>query len=265
MSELLHLPWLDESDGPERFPHPDHALDEPDGLLALGGDLEPERLLGAYRRGIFPWYAQGQPILWWSPAERGLFLPDDLHVSRSLRRRLRQTGMRLTLDQAFEAVVRGCAAPRADQEGTWITREMVQAYSRLHELGYSHSIEVWRGEALVGGLYGLAIGAAFFGESMFSRERDASKIALAGLMAQLRRWGFHFLDAQMSNPHLARMGLSETPRSEYLTRLAHALPASPAVAPAGRWTLDSDLQPVGIAAALAEIATPAGIPHGVVE
>ena len=197
------------------FPPAEQALDNPDGLLAIGGDLSPARLINAYRQGIFPWYADDQPILWWSPAPRCVIFPDAVHVSRRLRRRYNQGGFSLTADRAFKAVIEACAEPRPDQGGTWITAEMQAAYIRLHELGVAHSIEVSRGDELVGGIYGLALGRVFFGESMFSRQTDASKIALVALCRQLHRWGFLLLDCQLSNPHLLRMGAREIPRQAF--------------------------------------------------
>ncbi|MFW6278253.1 MAG: leucyl/phenylalanyl-tRNA--protein transferase [Halorhodospira sp.] len=238
---MRRLRWLNERTPDEPFPAAEEAMAEPNGLLAVGGDLSPERLTTAYRNGIFPWYGEGQPILWWSPDPRGVFLPGDFHVSRSLRRRLNQGRLAVTLDRAFAAVIAGCAAPRPEQEGTWITREMITAYTELHERGYAHSAEAWLEEELVGGVYGVALGGAFFGESMFSRLEDASKTALTWLTAQLWRWGFTLFDCQMSNPHLERLGVREIPRREYLQRLEHALehPQRP-----GPWRLDHDLAPV---------------------
>ena len=220
---MRQLSWLHENRPLEPFPPAEQAMTEPNGLLAVGGDLTVQRLCAAYRNGIFPWYGEGQPILWWSPDPRGVFIPGDLHISRSLRRRINQSPYRVTLDCNFAAVVAGCAAPRAGNEGTWITHEMISAYIELHYRDYAHSVEVWLEDELVGGLYGVALNGAFFGESMFSRARDASKVALANLCPQLWRWGFEFLDCQMSNPHLDSMGAREIPRSDYLKLLADAL------------------------------------------
>ena len=203
-------------DPPDAFPPVEHALVDPNGLLALGGDLSPTRLLAAYRRGVFPWYSQGQPILWWSPDPRAVFYPEAVRVSRSLSKLLRQGRFEVRVDTAFDAVVRACAAPRARQEGTWITDEMADAYGMLHRRGAAHSVEVWRGGKLVGGLYGVALGEVFFGESMFSRERDASKVALVALA----RLGFRLIDAQVPSEHLARMGAVEIPRARFLSHLA---------------------------------------------
>lgn len=243
---MIQLPWLDENTPADAFPAPEHALPEPNGLLALGGDLSPPRLLAAYRNGIFPWYAQGQPILWWSPDPRGVFLPGEVHLSRSLRRRLRRGDHHVTLDRAFEDVITGCAAPRPGQDGTWITREMVRAYVDLHELGHAHSLEVWQGERLAGGIYGVSLGAAFFGESMFTRSTDASKIALATLTAQLWQWGFHFLDCQMVNPHLEALGARALPRGDYLRRLERATATPLSVLDGQTGALDASLDVMGI-------------------
>lgn len=205
------------------FPPVSEALDEPNGLLAWGGGLEPERLLSAYRHGIFPWYGSGQPILWWSPDPRCVIRPAELHVSRRLARRLRQRPFRDTADTAFAEVVRACAAPRRDEPETWITPDMAQAYRRLHELGWAHSVEIWRGEALVGGIYGISLGGAFFGESMFSAETDASKFALVALCRQLVHWGHTLLDCQVTNPHLLRLGAVEMARPAFIGALGEAL------------------------------------------
>ena len=196
---------------PDAFPDPELALEEPNGLLAAGGDLGPRRLLHAYRRGIFPWFSEGQPILWWSPDPRAVLWPDAFKVSRSLRRTLRRGTFTITGDAAFDRVVRECAAPRAGQDGTWITRRMAAAYGGLHRAGHAHSIECWRGADLAGGLYGVAIGRVFFGESMFSRASDASKAALAHLCTL----GFDLIDCQLPNPHLARLGAVEMDRRRF--------------------------------------------------
>ena len=206
-----------------RFPDPAHAERDPDGLLAVGGDLSPQRLINAYSQGIFPWYSEHQPLLWWSPDPRTLIFPEHLHVSRSLRRQMRQGGFTLRMDAAFEDVLIGCAAPRRDQDGTWLLPEMREAYLQLHELGIAHSIELWQGKRLVGGMYGLSLGAAFFGESMFSLTASASKIVMVHLCEQLSAHRFHFLDCQVFNPHLGRMGAVQLPRREYLERLRCAL------------------------------------------
>jgi len=197
------------------FPPIDQALDNPPGLLAIGGDLSPARLVNAYRHGIFPWYSDGEPILWWSPAPRCVLHPAGVHVSRRLRRRYNQGHFSLTVDQAFARVIEACAGPRRDHAGTWITDEMRDAYIRLHELGIAHSVEAWVDNELVGGIYGLALGQIFFGESMFSTHQDASKIALVALCRQLRQWNFILLDCQLVNPHLMSMGAEAITRLEF--------------------------------------------------
>lgn len=210
------------------FPIAELATQEPDGLLAVGGDLSRPRLLQAYSQGIFPWYSEGQPILWWSPDPRAVLYPRDIHVSRSLRRRLRKGGLFVKIDTRFDAVLEACAAPRAHQEGTWLLPEMRRAYLDLHCHGDAHSIELWDEDELVGGLYGVSLGGAFFGESMFSRSTDASKVILVYLAEFLRSQGYAFLDCQVFNPHLASMGAVEIPRSRFLSELAIALRLSPA-------------------------------------
>lgn len=206
-------------DDPETFPDPAHALRDPNGLIAYGGDLSPERLRAAYSQGIFPWYSQGDPLLWWSPDPRCVFATDGVHVSRRLQRTLKASPWTLSLDRDFARVMRECAAPRAGEPGTWITEDMFIAYTRLHELGFAHSLEVWSGEALVGGIYGVSIGRAFSAESMFSRANDGSKFALLALCHALHGWGFPLLDAQVPNPHLQRMGAIMLSREDYLRRL----------------------------------------------
>lgn len=205
------------------FPPPEQALDDPNGLLAIGGSLSRRRLLAAYRRGIFPWYGDGQPLLWWTPDPRAVLLPERLRISRSLQKRLRNAGFQLTWNTDFAAVIDACAAPRAHESGTWITSAMRTAYLDLHAAGFAHSIEVWRDRTLVGGLYGLLLGTAFFGESMFSRERDASKIALVRLVHGLQPRGLSLLDCQVPSDHLRRLGAEEIPRTDFQQRLARAL------------------------------------------
>jgi len=197
------------------FPPVETALDYPEGLLAMGGDLSPTRLVNAYRHGIFPWYSDEQPILWWSPAPRCVIYPADIHISRRLRRRYNQGHLSVTSDSAFAAVIRACAEPRKDQAETWITHEMLNAYIHLHELGIAHSVEVWADDELAGGIYGIALGRVFFGESMFSRSVDASKIALVALCKQLQQWNFTLLDCQLSNTHLVSMGATEISRKKF--------------------------------------------------
>lgn len=205
------------------FPPDTDALASPNGLLAIGGDLSPNRLLAAYRRGIFPWYEEGQPILWWTPEPRLVFDPQHFHVSRSLRRTLNRGLFTVSWDTAFARVITACAQPRRTTTGTWITRDMQQAYIRLAELGHAHSIEVWHEERLVGGVYGVAMGAAFFGESMFSHETDASKVALHALCTRLADFRDALLDAQIPSPHLLSLGGELLSREQFLNRLARAL------------------------------------------
>jgi leucyl/phenylalanyl-tRNA---protein transferase len=217
------------------FPPPDYA--DASGLLAVGGDLSSERLLEAYRLGIFPWYSDDQPILWWSPDPRLVLRLDEFKVSRSLRKTLKKGVFKVTFDRAFEEVIRGCASvPREHQKGTWITQEMIEAYLELHGLGYAHSIEAWCGEELAGGLYGVSLGKAFFGESMFHRRTDASKVALAVLVEKLSDWKFHFIDAQMTTEHLLGLGATEMSRRIFLRRLQSALrhPTK-----RGKWRIDN--------------------------
>jgi len=227
--------WLGPRDP---FPPVDTALRDPNGLLAAGADLSPPRLLDAYRRGIFPWSADEEPILWWTPDPRMVLFVDELHVARSLRRRIRSGLFTVTADLAFDDVVAGCADPRPDGEGTWITGAIADAYGELHRSGHAHSIEAWMGDELVGGLYGVTIGRMFYGESMFTREPDASKVALAFAVRQLQRWEFELIDCQMSTTHLASLGAREIPRREFLNRV-DALTARAAVP--SPWHLDSDL------------------------
>lgn len=210
------IPWLENSDP---FPPLERALREPSGLLAAGADLSPARLLSAYRSGIFPWYSEGQPLLWWSPDPRMALFPAEFRLPRSLAKRLRRQDYEIRVDTAFETVMRCCAAPRADGAGTWITEAMIQAYCELHRLGHAHSVETWIDGSLAGGLYGIALGRAFYGESMFTRAPDASKIALAQLVRRLQHHQFGIIDCQMNTTHLARFGAREIPRSEFSQRL----------------------------------------------
>ena len=211
------LIWLKSGDP---FPSTERALAYPPGLLAAGGDLAPQMLLAAYRQGVFPWYSPGQPILWWSPDPRMVLFPAELKVSRSLRRRLARQDYEIRWDTAFREVMEACAAPRPGQEGTWINAAMVDAYVRLFELGRAHSVETWMGGELVGGLYGVSIGCAFFGESMFSRVSDASKLAFVHLVRRLEAAGVGLIDCQMSTRHLASLGAREISRAEFTRRLA---------------------------------------------
>ena len=217
------------------FPPPDYA--DPSGLLAVGGDLSSERLLEAYRLGIFPWYSDDQPILWWSPDPRLTLELADFKISRSLGKTLRRGHLKVTFDRAFEEVIQACASvPREAQNGTWITQEMQEAYINLHGLGYAHSVESWLGDQLVGGLYGVSLGKAFFGESMFHLQADASKVALANLVDNLKRWEFQFIDSQMTTEHMLRLGAKELPRRVFLKRLQSALrhPTK-----RGRWRIET--------------------------
>ena len=224
------IPWLGVT---HEFPPLDTALTEPNGLLAAGGDLEPQRILAAYRRGIFPWYSAGEPVLWWSPDPRMVLLPDQLKVSRSLAKTLRTAGYEVRLDTAFDEVIHACAVkPRDGQPGTWITAEMQDAYRALHRLGYAHSVETWMDGKLAGGLYGIALGQAFYGESMFSHARDTSKIALAHLCAHLKRRGFGIIDCQMETAHLASLGARPIPRRNFAARLDRLCPLGD---PPARW------------------------------
>ncbi|MDQ1108691.1 leucyl/phenylalanyl-tRNA--protein transferase [Stenotrophomonas rhizophila] len=229
-----HLPWRldDRPDAP--FPPAETALRDPDGLLALGGDLSPVRLLNAYAGGIFPWFSQGQPLLWWSPDPRMVFRTEGVHLSSRFRRSLRASSWVLRADTRFREVIEACAAsPRPGQDGTWITRDMIEAYVALHGLGFAHSIEVLDGDRLVGGIYGVAIGRMFFGESMFSAASGGSKVALAGLAHRLSSWGWPLIDAQVENDHLLRMGAEHWPRERFLGVVREQVQAA---APPGGWT-----------------------------
>lgn len=211
--------WIADTDPPDEFPPVEQALREPDGLLAVGGDLGTPRLLAAYRRGIFPWYEEGQPLLWWSPDPRCVFLAGDLHVSRRLRKAIRGSALEVRLNTAFPEVIRACAGPRRYQRGTWITRDVRKAFERLHAEGWAHSIEIWSGKQLAGGLYGLAIGHAFFGESMFSLQTNASKYALLFMDRLMRNGTFGVLDCQVRSSHLLSMGARSVSRSDFVAML----------------------------------------------
>ena len=217
------------------FPDPEEA--EPDGLLAVGGDLSTQRLLTAYASGIFPWYAEDSPILWWSTDPRLALVPDEFHMPRSLKRTLNRGTFRFTMDAEFEKVIRACACcPRPGQEGTWIVEDMIKAYIALHDIGYAHSVEAWQGDELVGGLYGISLGAAFFGESMFFHAPDASKAAFAVLVDQLRRWDFSLIDCQQTTKHLLRFGAREMMRPRFLVMLREAMNSSTRQ---GKWAFDA--------------------------
>jgi leucyl/phenylalanyl-tRNA---protein transferase len=208
------LPILD----PDSYVFPDvsDALDAPSGLLAVGGDLHPERIIAAYRHGIFPWYEEGQPILWWSPDPRMVLFPSELHISKSLAKVLKKTNISITIDKAFDQVISACAGERAYASGTWITQNMKTAYTKLHHLSYAHSIEAWQEGELIGGLYGLAMGKVFYGESMFSIQENASKIAFVQLVKQLELWGYELIDCQIASSYLASFGAREISRIEFL-------------------------------------------------
>ncbi len=210
---MISLSWLN----PDSlwFPEPSQALEEPNGLLAAGGDLSPERILAAYHKGIFPWFNPGDPILWWSPSPRTVIFPEQLHISKSLRKTLRKQTYRVSFDTCFETVMRACAEPRHYADGTWISEDIIAGYCSLHSRGFAHSVEVWSENELVGGLYGIALGRVFFGESMFSRADNASKVGFACLVRQLRAWDFQLIDCQVANEHLFSLGATEIPRDEF--------------------------------------------------
>jgi leucyl/phenylalanyl-tRNA--protein transferase len=214
--------WLSADDPPSSFPPVSSALAEPDGLLAAGGDLSSERLLYAYRHGIFPWYDEGQPLLWWSPDPRCVFMPGDYRVSRRMQRELRRSNAEVRTNTAFSEVVQQCAGPRKSEQGTWITPAIMSAFDELHKQGWAHSIEVWESGALVGGLYGLAIGKVFFGESMFSQRPNASKIALLFVADKLEKGDIELLDCQVVSGHLMSLGARTTPRSDFVKHLESA-------------------------------------------
>ena len=224
------IPWLGNADD---FPPLDSALSEPNGLLCAGGDLTPSRLLQTYAKGIFPWYSPGEPILWWSPSPRMVLYPGEFRISHSLRKTLRKKSYRVRLDTSFKSVIRACAnTRRIGQAGTWITPEIQAAYVRLHELGYAHSVETWIDERLAGGLYGIAIGKMFYGESMFAHVTDASKIALAHLMRFLDEQQFGLIDCQMNTAHLTSLGAREIPRDDFIEQLRRLTEIPPRY---GRW------------------------------
>lgn len=239
----MTLPWLSLTDDSE-FPPIEYAFE--DGLVAAGGDLSPKRLLNAYQHGLFPWFSKDDPILWWSPNPRMVLYTDQIKISKSLNKTLKKTSLSLTFDCAFEDVMTACSQPRtvlADDPNndTWIHPEMIEAYVKLHQQGYAHSIECWQDNELVGGLYGVAIGHMFFGESMFSRVRDSSKIALVTLCQQLSRWGFEMIDCQVYSEHLASLGAEEVEQVEFIKTINNLCQQE---SPTGQWTLDSDLAKV---------------------
>lgn len=231
--------WIDPHDRTFRFPDVKLALREPDGLLAVGGNLDPRRLVAAYRHGIFPWFNEDQPILWWSPNPRAVLFPGHLKISRSLRKTLRKELFTVSADRAFAEVIEACSAPRQygknPEAGTWITAEMKQAYIQLHNNGLAHSIECWKNNELVGGLYGVAIGQVFFGESMFTRVTDASKVAFVYLVKQLTRWGFALIDCQIHSAHLESLGAESISRERFTQLLDRYCPTD---GKPGSWTMD---------------------------
>lgn len=234
----LRLYWLDPADPHGRFPDPSLALEQPNGLLAMGGDLSAQRLRRAYAEGIFPWYNPEESILWWSPDPRAVFRTDRIHVSRRFARSLRKADYAVTLDRDFSGVLAGCASARKRNPGTWLGAEMRAAYHRLFQSGDAHSVEVWREGRLIGGMYGVAMGRVFFGESMFSTEENASKIALVWLTRQLLDWGFPLIDGQVGSPHLYRMGAVDMPRSEFIAEVRRLRNQS---SPATPWRFELEL------------------------
>jgi leucyl/phenylalanyl-tRNA--protein transferase len=229
------IPLLGPTD---HFPPVDAALDDPNGLLAAGGGLSIARLIDAYTQGIFPWFSHGDPILWWCPDPRMVLPTDAMHISRSLRRRLRRDDYVVTLDRAFADVIRACAAPRRQESGTWLVPAMIRAYERMYDAGLAHSIEIWIDGTLAGGLYGVTLGRMFFGESMFTRRTDASKMAIALLALQLQRWQFPWIDCQMRTDHLASLGAVEVPRRAFVRRVRDLVTEPHVAAP---WRIDDDL------------------------
>lgn len=234
----VRLQWLDPRQPDQSFPDPDNALPDPNGLLAVGGDLSPRRLLRAYGQGIFPWFNPDEPILWWSPNPRCVFQPGSVRVSHSLAKRIRRQQYALSFDLAFDEVLESCAGVRRAGRGTWLGPDMRRAYRELHRLGHAHSVELWMDGELAGGLYGVSVGGAFFGESMFSRRSDASKLALVHLDRQLLAWGFGLLDCQVASEHLLSLGAQTLPRSEFLRQLRQAA----ALPPPLHWTFSAALR-----------------------
>ena len=213
----IYLPQL--SDNRRLFPNVEQALEDPDGLLAMGGDLSPERIISAYRNGIFPWYSAGEPLLWWSPSERATIVVGDVHISKSMKRFINKNAMTITLNHCFSEVIKACAQPRGTQAETWISAEMMDAYIKLHKLGLAHSIEVWCNNKLVGGLYGISVGELFCGESMFSQINNASKLAFIALNRHFQSVGGKIIDCQMQTAHLQSLGVKSTPRARFITQL----------------------------------------------
>ena len=230
------IPWLDPGDP---FPPTSKALRQPNGLLAAGADLTPARLIEAYSHGVFPWFNADEPVLWWSPDPRMVLFPAELKVAQSLKKVIRNREYEMRFDTAFTRVMHGCAQPRKGQAGTWISPAMIEAYTQLHDRGIAHSAETWMDGELVGGLYGVALGRMFYGESMFTEVTDASKIALVHLVWQLRRWGFGLIDCQMKTAHLSRFGAREIPRGDFIRRVSKLIQYSSTSAP---WRFDPDIK-----------------------
>lgn len=230
--------WLNPGDP---FPPAEQALADPDGLLCASLDLTANQVLRAYERGIFPWYSEGQPVLWWSPNPRMVLFPANFRLHRSLRKTLRNIKHEIRTDTCFRAVMQACAEPRPEQDGTWISEAIVNAYCELHDAGYAHSVETWVNGELVGGLYGIALGRVFFGESMFMRRTDASKIAFAYLLTQLKRWDFGLVDCQQATGHLASLGAAAIPRKQFLDELRRLIHSYDTSMRAKAWQFDDDL------------------------
>lgn len=219
------IPWLNPHS--LEFPDVSLALTEPDGLLAAGGDLSPSRILAAYQQGIFPWFSPGEPILWWSPNPRTVVIPEQFHLSRSMKKQLHKNIFTVTFDQQFKQVMRECAAPRDKQDGTWISDDIIESYHTLHQAGFAHSVEVWQNNQLVGGLYGITLGRIFFGESMFSRVSNASKTGFAHLVFQLKCWDFELIDCQVESEHLLSLGAINMEREEFVSRVKELIRKAP--------------------------------------
>ncbi len=232
------IDWINPGDP---FPSAETALTDPNGLLCAGLEITPELVLAAYQRGIFPWYSEGQPVLWWSPDPRMVLQPKNFRLHRSLRKSLKHTEYEIRVDTSFETVMRACADLRPEQGGTWISEAIIAAYTALHHAGFAHSVETWMDDELVGGLYGIALGRVFFGESMFVRRTDASKIAFAHLVTQLKRWQFELIDCQQQTEHLASLGAAPISRKAFLDELNRLVHAAAVSARAGTWKFDADL------------------------
>ena len=236
--QKLELYWIDPQLPADHFPDLQYALDDPNGLLAFGGDLSVERLIAAYERGIFPWYSKDEPILWWSPDPRSVIFPEKFKPSRSLKKTIKKRHFKVTLDTCFADVVQKCSQPRSYSSDTWITDEMMEAYKRLHDLKIAHSVEVWKDDELVGGLYGVSLGKAFFGESMFSTASDASKVALAYLVEQVKLWGFKLIDCQVTSDHMSSLGAVDIPRDLFMNMLSSECSGKTRM---NGWSFDHDI------------------------